>query len=104
MNKEKRSANAVPLNPHKKVSTIPHPTGNDKKIVSLPSSPLASLKERTTKKDPQEVFQMLDIIGKGFVMLYVLFIYKMSKILLMYMTCGFVQKYAHYNSEENGTS
>jgi serine/threonine kinase 3 len=65
MNKEKRSANAVPLNPHKKVSTIPHPTGNDKKIVSLPSSPLASLKERTTKKDPQEVFQMLDIIGKG---------------------------------------
>jgi hypothetical protein len=66
MNKEKRSANAVPLNPHKKVSTIPHPTGNDKKIVSLPSSPLASLKERTTKKDPQEVFQMLDIIGKRF--------------------------------------
>jgi hypothetical protein len=67
MSKEKRLVNSTPTQPHKKVSTLPNSSGIDKKNVStsIPHSPLASLKERAVKKDPQEVFQMLEIIGKG---------------------------------------
>jgi hypothetical protein len=68
MSKEKRPTNAsVAANQQKKISTLSNPTGGDKKKHSNSSaqSPLASLKQRAAKKDPQEVFEILEIIGKG---------------------------------------